>query len=74
VYVSKDDLCIEEYVIASVKLWDLVHQELKVLEGLSSLPEPKPRLYGGDEEDGEIPKECGYCSWKDTCFKQQKGE
>ena len=73
VYVSKDDLCIEEYKVKTDKIYDLLHRELKALEGLKDLPEPKPRLYGGDEEDGEIPKECGYCSWQSVCFNQQKG-
>lgn len=62
VFISKDDLCIKEYVICANLLKPIVEAELKALNELKECPEGSPRLYGG--------KECEYCNWKTKC----KGE
>ena len=76
VYVSKDDLCIQEYSIALDNYWiNELNNELLVIRGnweLKKLPEPKPRLYGLDKKTGK-PKECAYCQFKTKCEEAQKG-
>lgn len=72
VFVSKDDLCIQEYRLEVDNYWRKeVSKELDTLrkvwvEGV--LPEAKPRLFGKDKNG--TPKECSYCNWLDKC----KGE
>lgn len=67
-FVSKDDLCIEEYVLA-LSDWEAeVDKELKILNDFwaaGELPPAVPRCYNG--------KECQYCSYLDKC-KEYEGQ
>lgn len=68
VYISKDDLCIAEYILPFTPQWaQKVTDELAVLNDYwskTSLPPAEPRLYKQKTEWAE----CGYCDWKDACF------
>ena len=70
VMVSKDDLCIQEYPIEINYKWEEeLRKEIFNLQTFwekQKLPPAIPRAY--PDNQGK-PKECGYCSWKDTCFK-----
>lgn len=74
VFLSKDDLCVKEYVQPLDEYWrkelDNEIYALRYLWTQSALPEAKPRRWGVDKKTGE-PKECSYCKFKDTCFKLQ---
>ena len=74
VYISKDDLCIEEYKIELTDaLITKVEGELDDLNKYwvkDELPPAKQRLY--KQKDGTY-KECGYCAWKDKCKQMEKG-
>jgi hypothetical protein len=71
VYISKDDLCIKEFkILVNDEMKKNVNNEINTLKNLVDLPSASPRLYGKDK-DGN-PKECGYCNYKDKCFKLQK--
>ena len=65
VFVSKDDLCIQEYHFKVNENWKKeVADELKILRmwwKKQELPAANPRAYNG--------KECDYCNWKDLCKK-----
>lgn len=73
VYISKDDLCIAEYVIkVTPVLKQTLEKEISILQNYWSsqeLPEPIPRAYI-DKKTGQS-KECSYCNWKDKCFAMQ---
>ena len=62
VFVSKDDLCIQEYPLSVDKYKMDLGVEIATLRDIwhyDALPEAKPRAYDG--------KECGYCGWQDKC-------
>jgi len=67
IYVSKDDLSIQEYVLPCDDYWkgeiDMELTKIRYFWDFKTLPIAKPRLYGGEETK----KECGYCSFKTTC-------
>ncbi len=68
VFISKDDLCIEEYAMPTEKWLKPLEEELtklRVYWGDKELPKAEPRAYNG--------KECQYCGWRDKC-KEQKNE
>ena len=71
--ISKDDMCIDEYVFFLDKWQDKVEEELKTLRyywSKNELPPPQPRCYG--EKDGK-PNECEkYCSFRDKCYELEK--
>ncbi len=71
IYVSKDDLCIQEYVLPCDDYWkgeiDMELTKIRYYWEKKVLPPPQPRLYGGEETN----KECGYCSYKDKCFTME---
>lgn len=70
VFVSKDDLCIAEYVFSTEKLMEKLDIEENLLYTIKTLPPPVPRLYGGkDNIDSysKLPKECSYCNHLDKC-------
>lgn len=74
VYVSKDDLCINEYKLrVTDQLKEMLRDELDVLNGwwkANRLPSANPRLYIG--KDGKS-KECNnYCDWKDKCKEVER--
>jgi len=74
VFVSKDDLCIQEYTQDLDDYWEgELTEELNKLrvywEG-NILPKPEPRAYKNAK--GEF-KECGYCSFKTKCLDSKKG-
>lgn len=75
VYVSKDDLCIDEYKIqVTPELRDKITTEVAKLEAYwvkKQLPPAIPRLYP-DKKNGGF-KECQYCSWKTTCENIERG-
>ena len=61
VYVSKDDLCMDEYTF-TVKQWeDCINEELRTLRlrWANKDATAQPRLYNG--------KECQYCGWLTDC-------
>lgn len=67
-FVSKDDLCVEEYAFSGFKWLETLEEELATLRDLwskKSLPEAKPRAYKG--------KECRLCSFLDLC-KEKEGK
>jgi hypothetical protein len=74
IYVSKDDLCIQEYSFPVEKYIAEIEKEvvdLNLIWKEQKLPPPKPRAYGVDKKTGKA-KDCAYCSWKDTCEKLEK--
>ena len=69
VFISKDDLMIQEYPIEVKKWQETLNQEigiLKVVWEAQTLPKAIPRAY--PDKNGKF-AECGYCSWRDSCFK-----
>lgn len=70
VYVSKDDLCIKEFLMkVTPENRALVSLELlNIKKNLEEkvLPDAKPRLY--PQKDKSF-KECEWCAWKDKCNK-----
>lgn len=73
VFVSKDDLCIQEFSLPLDGYWKgLLDEEFTKLNYYwkeNQLPPAQPRLYGGEETK----KECGLCNYKTKCFDKQKG-
>ncbi len=62
VFISKDDLCIQEYAMPVDKWRFELRKEIDSLRmwwESGKLPPPKPRAYNG--------KECQYCGWRDKC-------
>jgi len=83
VFISKDDLCIKEFDVATEKLKDLVEKEISTLLSLKELPKAKPRLYPIRKkeifndvevyvETGKF-NECRYCAFKDKCKEVERG-
>jgi hypothetical protein len=74
VFISKDDLCIQEYPINvgnySLKLGEEI-ATLRDFWAYEALPPAKPRAY--PDKEGK-PAECKYCSWADTCKKLENKE
>lgn len=70
VFISKDDLCIQEYPIDVEGKWTQeVIKECEILQTFwkeQKLPKAQPRAYDG--------KECKYCLWLTKCNKIEKGE
>jgi len=72
VFISKDDLCIQEYSFEVSKYQEALKQEITVLMDFwrrQVLPPAIPRAY--PDKDGK-PVECKYCAWKNTCEKLEK--
>jgi len=74
VFVSKDDLSIQEYVLPLDGYWKgLLDEEFTKLNYYwkdNQTPAAQPRLYGGEETK----KECEYCQFKDKCFAMEKSK
>jgi len=74
VYISKDDLSIEEYpVVVSDFLKMKLDLEISTLNDYwvkKALPPAEPRLY---KDKGGKSKECSYCLWKDKCSEIEQG-
>lgn len=69
VYVSKDDLCIQEYIFNTSKYIPEIEQEIKTLQDYwngGRLPKAEPRAYGINKKTGKH-KDCDYCSWAKKC-------
>ena len=68
VFVSKDDLCIQEYVQPLDHYWLLeIAKELATLRLLwkrQELPPAEPRCYFNTKGESN---ECKYCNWQDKC-------
>jgi len=73
-FVSKDDLCIQEYFQELDSYWiEKIDEELEFLRNYwrtEALPLAKPRAYK-DNKTGKY-KECGYCLWKNKCEEIEK--
>lgn len=70
VFISKDDLCINEYQIELKVIKETLVKEigrLLIIWGEKKLPPAEPRLWGGKETR----KECDYCSFKDKCIAKE---
>jgi len=83
VFVSKDDLAIEEYVQPLNDYWrrelDYELEQLRSFWGNGLLSPAIARAYGGEENIITrpkkspyygYPKECSYCGWFDKCVKE----
>ena len=69
IFIEKDALDSKEFVLQTKDFKKEVEEELEILRGFwknDKLPAPLPRAYGG--------KECGYCGFKDKCFKLEGKE
>lgn len=75
VFISKDDLCIQEYVQPLDDFWlKQLEVELMVLRNMwraQNLPPASPRCFI-DKKTGKS-KECKYCNWIDKCKEIEKG-
>jgi hypothetical protein len=75
VFVSKDDLCIQEYSFPiDEKLQKEYDKEVSNLIDIwqkQALPPATPRAYKNKENK---PQECKYCSWKTLCTSIKKGK
>ncbi len=73
IFISKDDLCIQEYVQPLDDYWlKELDNELCALRYLwkkQELPAASPRCF--INKDGES-QECKYCGWHDLCLKIEK--
>jgi hypothetical protein len=72
VFISKDDLCIQEYGFPLNEKWSSeLSQELSTLRDYwknEALPDACPRAYI-DKKSGKS-KECSFCAWLDLCKNQ----
>lgn len=68
IFISKDDLCIQEYVQPLNDYWlselDMELSELRMLWEQDELPPALPRLF--KKKDGSF-GECAYCQFLDKC-------
>jgi len=67
-FISKDDLCIEEFTFTIDKWKDEIDRELETLRKYwieDTLPPAQPRCYW-NKKKGEF-LECGYCPFLDKC-------
>lgn len=84
IFVSKDDLCIQEYVQPLDDYWLMeIAFELSTLRRWwerEVLPPTEARAFGGKENIVEKPKkspfyshpkECSYCAWFDWCVNYE---
>jgi len=79
VFISKDDLCLREYMFNMNDGWSRqVSDELSNLryhwaafKGSGKLPVAEPRAFL-DNKTGKF-KDCQYCSWKTLCAETEKG-
>lgn len=73
IYVSKDDLCIQEMAFPTDRWRGQVEAEVCDLRQLwlaDSPPPPEARAWGGENNKDKktgLPKECGYCGWLTKC-------
>jgi hypothetical protein len=68
-FISKDDLCIQEFPIIVDNHKMKLGEEIATLRDFwhwNALPDAKPRAY--PSKDGEF-KECQYCNWMNKCFE-----
>ncbi len=71
-FISKDDLCIKQFLLRLEDWEDEVNKELEKLRffwAKSILPEAEPRLY---PDKNNKPVECKYCNFYDLCQKTGK--
>jgi len=72
VFISKDDLSIQEYPLNVADYTLELNGEIATLRDFwfyEALPPAMPRAYPDD--NGKL-QECGYCSWKDHCIETEK--
>lgn len=70
VFISKDDLCIQEYVEPLEGYWQTqVLNEVETLETIWDLQELPPALPRCDKTKKGTYWQCEYCGWKDKCDK-----
>jgi len=72
VFISKDDLTLQEYPLIVGNYTLKLNEEIATLRDFwqwNALPPATPRAYPND--DGKF-AECGYCSWKDKCIETEK--
>jgi len=73
VFISKDDLCIQEYPDEVYPYWaGLLDEEITKLQWYwkgKTLPPAEPRLY--PQKDGTY-RECTYCAFLDKCKGEEK--
>ena len=66
VFMSKDDLCMDEWTFTATQWEDAINRELETLRmwwEAEKDPPAVPRLYNGSE--------CKFCNFKDACAKQE---
>ena len=71
VFISKDDLCIQEYIMETDKIKGDLENEIECLKSISSLPDAQPRLYF-KKKTGKY-QECEYCNWMTKCKGAENG-
>jgi len=71
-FVSKDDLCITEFVFKTEEFKALLDSEIQILINFweeNKLPKANPRCYM-DKKTGKS-KECTFCSWRNRCKEEE---
>jgi hypothetical protein len=72
IFVSKDDLCIQEYSLELDTYWkgeiDTELTRIRYYHQNKTIPPAQPKLYGGEETK----KECEYCQFKTKCQEKEK--
>ena len=75
-FISKDDLCSEEYTFFTEKWLQKIQAELDMLRDYwdkDELPPPKARVFGVNKKTKE-PNECAkYCNFKTLCIGEKCG-
>lgn len=74
VYISKDDLCIQEYSLKTENYKSKLGVELATLRDFwhyEALPPAKPRAYLNEEGKS---RECNFCRWQDKCKEIESKE
>jgi len=71
VFISKDDLCIQEYVMETAKIEPDLLLEVTKLVSIKELPPAQPRLYW--KEKTKQFGECSYCNFRTKCKAVENG-
>ena len=75
VFVSKDDLRMEEFAVYTQSFIPKIEAELKVLREIwkkGELPPAQPRSYWNKKSNSF--KECKYCRYLDRCKQEEEGK